>query len=135
MQPYQHLQNDITNIMSHFEPLNVKHYKQHFTQSKTIESWFFDKRKHKIEYAISDFTSERYDFMYQQIEKHFRSRGQGYDPADVFEIEIKFSKTRGYYYLIEFETFEYRINITGNKKNIESEVKTAFDEILTELNK
>ena len=135
MQSYQILQNDITKIMAHFEPLNTKCYKQHFTQSKLISSHYIDKRKHAIEYALADFTSSSYDNMYDKIEKHFRSRGQGYDPADVFEIEIKFSKTRGYYYLIEFETFEYRINITGNKKNIESEVKTAFDEILTELNK
>ena len=135
MQPYQHIQNDITQIMAHFEPLSVKHYKQYFTQSSLISSHYIDKRKHAIEYALADFTSEKYDNMYDKIEKHYRSRGQGYDPADVFDMEIKFSKTRGYYYLIEFETFEYRINITGNKKNIENEVKNAFDEILIELNK
>jgi len=137
--PDQHLQNDITKIMEHFEPLKpkdeLKYYKQHLQPAKNNPNHLMDYRDHRLFGIFCYILHDWYIDFCNQLDELLEID----DSHEYFEFEIKFNTKIGYYFEMEFDSFDigvqnnWIITINGNKPNIERQIKDAFTELLQEI--
>lgn len=134
--PDQHLQNDMSKIMEHFEPLKPKSepklYKKHLQPDKINHNHLIDYRDHRLFGIFGYILHDWYIDFCNQLDKLLEIN----DSDEYFELDIRFLPEHGYYFEMTFlddnidVDFRHDIKINGNKPNIEREIKESFSDLL-----